>query len=433
MPPSKGATRFGGGRQRQRWADSPQPAAAGLARPRGMASHWQKALQRWLAAELIDPATVTAIERWEAAQPMPRLRAPILVCLALGAVLLGAGALLFVAAHWDTLAPSWRFTLVMGLLLALHGLAAWSASGFPALAMALHAVGSVALGGGIFLVGQIFNLQAHWPGGLLLWGLGAGLGWLLLRQWPQLALLALLAPVWLMSEWLQFCRQRIDLPGLGAWTIAAIPCAGVLLLCLTYLGAPRGSGADPARRALLWLGGLGLFPAAVSWITLVGFQGKDGVTGGGLEPLRGGLPLGLAALGWSVAIGGPLLLGWWLRGRGFWPLAVAAGWILASVGIGHPITPWSYAWTAIGGLLLVAWGLRESRAERINLGTAAVAITIVTFYFAEVMDKLERSLSLILLGLLCLLGGLALERLRRRMVGRLSAASQRLNPARERP
>jgi hypothetical protein len=138
-------------------------------------------------------------------------------------------------------------------------------------------------------------------------------------------------------------------------------------------------------------------------------------------------------LGWSAAIGGPLLLGWWLRGRGFWPLAVAAGWILASIGIGHPITPWSYAWNGFGGILLVAWGLLESRPERINLGTAAVAITVVSFYFAEVMDKLDRSLSLILLGLLCLLGGLALERLRRRMLGRLSATNQHLNPARERP
>ncbi|MFN9546734.1 MAG: DUF2157 domain-containing protein, partial [Cyanobacteriota bacterium] len=292
-----------------------------------MASHWQQALQRWLAAELIDPATVAAIERWEAAQPGPRLRAPILVCLALGAVLLGAGALLFVAAHWDTLAPGWRFTLVMGLVLALHGLAARSASGFPALAVALHAVGRVALGGGLFLVGQTFNLQAHWPGGLLLWGIGAGLGWLLLRQWPQLVLLALLAPAWMVSEWLQFCSQRVDLRGLGWWVMEVIPMAGVLLLCLTYLGAPRGSGADPARRVLLWLGGLGLFPAAVSWIAMVGARGSGGVKAGGLELLGGGLPVGLTTLGWSAAIGGPLVMVWWLRGRVFWPLAVEAGWI----------------------------------------------------------------------------------------------------------
>ena len=47
----------------------------------------------------------------------------------------------------------------------------------PGAATALHAVGTVAFGGGVFLAGQIFHLEAHWPAGLMLWSLGAGLGW----------------------------------------------------------------------------------------------------------------------------------------------------------------------------------------------------------------------------------------------------------------
>ncbi len=386
-----------------------------------MTSDWHNALQRWVAADLIDPAAAAAIERWEAGRPRPRLRAPIVVCLVLGAVLLAAGVLLFIAAHWDKLAPGGRFGLVLSLVAAPHGLAAASATAFPALAVALHAVGSVALGGGIFLVGQIFHLQTHWPAGLLLWAIGAGLGWLLLRQWPQLVLLALLAPAWLVSEWLWQCLRRpIDQLG-NSWAIGAVPAAGVLLLCLVYLGAPRGRTTDGARRVLLWLGGLGLIPAALSWTAL---GASRAVLPEQLGLAEGHLPAGLAILGWSTAIGGPLLLAWWLRRRGFWPLAVAAGWILASsMAIDNPISAWSYVWRAIGGLLLVAWGLREQRAERINIGTALVALTVVSFYFVEVMNRLERSLSLILLGLLCLLGGWALEWLRRRMLGRLSAAA----------
>lgn len=153
-----------------------------------MADDWQRALARWVAAELIDPASAAAIERWEQARVPPGLRAPILVCLGLGAVLLAAGLLLLVAAHWDEMAPGGRFGLAVAVLIALHGAAAWSSRGFPALAVALHGAGSVALGVGIFLVGQLFHLQAHWPAGLLLWAAGAGLGWGLLRQWPQLAL-----------------------------------------------------------------------------------------------------------------------------------------------------------------------------------------------------------------------------------------------------
>ena len=42
----------------------------------------------------------------------------------------------------------------------------------------------MALGAGIFLVGQIFNLQEHWPGGVMLWAVGAWVAfWLLDAGW----------------------------------------------------------------------------------------------------------------------------------------------------------------------------------------------------------------------------------------------------------
>ena len=61
----------------------------------------------------------------------------------------------------------------------------------------------------------------------------------------------------------------------------------------------------------------------------------------------------------------------------------------------------------------------EARKERINLGVAGFALTILFFYFSNVMDKLGRSASLIGLGLLFLLGGWLLERTRRQLVARL--------------
>lgn len=406
------------GRQLDR-AHGSQPGSPAL--DRAMADDWQRALARWVAAELIDPASAAAIERWEQARVRPGLRAPILVCLGLGAVLLAAGLLLLVAAHWDEMAPGGRFGLAVAVVIALHGAAAWSSRGFPALAVALHGAGSVALGGGIFLVGQLFHLQAHWPAGLLLWAAGAGLGWGLLRQWPQLALVALLMPLWLVSEWLWRCQSPLGgTPG-GGWVVGAVPSAAILLLSLTYLAAPRGRGPEPGRRVLLWLGGLALLPADLIWLLAAANRPADGLNQ--LQLLHGGLPIGLAALGWGTAIGGPLLLGWRLRGRSFWPLAVAVGWILAGLAILSPITPWSYAWHGLGGILLIAWGVGDGRAERINLGTALVAGTVLSFYVAEVAGRLERSLGMIGLGLLCLLGGWALEQLRRRMLARLTGSA----------
>jgi uncharacterized membrane protein len=70
----------------------------------------------------------------------------------------------------------------------------------------------------------------------------------------------------------------------------------------------------------------------------------------------------------------------------------------------------------LGAAALVAWGVRDGRSERINIGMAGFALTLLFFYFSEIMDKLGRSASLIGLGLLFLAGGWALERLRRRFV-----------------
>ena len=70
----------------------------------------------------------------------------------------------------------------------------------------------------------------------------------------------------------------------------------------------------------------------------------------------------------------------------------------------------------MGACGLAAWGLRDGRPERVNLGIAGLAITVLAFYFSSVMDKLGRSASLMGIGLLFLGGGWLLERTRRRLL-----------------
>ena len=165
--------------------------------------------------------------------------------------------LLFVAAHWDSLAPSGRFALLLVTVAAFHlgGTAAPS----PGLSATLHACGTAALGGGIFLAGQIFHLSEHWPGGLLLWALGAWAGWALLRDWPQALLAALLTPAWLAGEWTLAARTRSG---------ATVLTVGLLLTALAYLAAlptPPGGRIAP-RRALAWSGGIALIPLGVALV-----------------------------------------------------------------------------------------------------------------------------------------------------------------------
>jgi uncharacterized membrane protein len=144
------------------------------------------------------------------------------------------------------------------------------------------------------------------------------------------------------------------------------------------------------------------------------------------------LPLVYQVSGWIVALAGPLLLAWRLRRNAVWMNIIAALWVVALGTTSLPKSETSesvlrYAWRELGpygmcwlgSIGLIAWGLKEARKERINLGIAAFALTVVYFYFSTVMDKLGRAASLIGLGMLFLLGGWLLEKTRRRLVAQL--------------
>ena len=150
-----------------------------------MSSEWNVWLARWTQAGLMDPATADRIRAFEAAHDETgsnRLRWPIVIALGFGALMVGGGILLFVAANWDMLSPASRFALVLGLVSVFHIAGAVTAGRFRGMSEALHAIGTIALGAGIALSGQIFHLDEHWPAGIMFWAAGAGVGWLVLRH-----------------------------------------------------------------------------------------------------------------------------------------------------------------------------------------------------------------------------------------------------------
>jgi uncharacterized membrane protein len=286
---------------------------------------------------------------------------------------------------------------------------------FSALSSTLHAVGTVCLGAGIFLAGQIFNLQEHWPGGFMLWAIGAWAAWALLRDWPQAALAAVLTPIWLGGEWFEATRGWV-----GPDKILA-EC--LLLLAISYLTALFSGKETPVRKALAWIGGLALIPFTLAVIFSSTFNYR-------YSPVP--LPGSYQMVGWMVAIASPLALAWWFRGNTAWMNLIAALWVVVlgttspeRTAMGKSLLGYSwqklgpYGMCALGAIGLIAWGLKESRKERINLGIAGFALTVLFFYFSTVMDKLGRSASLIGLGVLFLLGGWLLEKTRRRLVARL--------------
>ena len=379
-----------------------------------------KRLDRWIGAGLMDANAAARIRTFEESERSKEgLRWPVLLALALGGVLLCAGVLLFVAAHWDQLSPTWRFTLVL-LLTGLFPIAgALTTDRFPSLAATFYAVGTICAGAGIFLTAQIFNLQEHWPSGILLWSIGALAGWLILRQWPQSVLLALLVPAWLAGEW----QVRTE----GYSYSSRLILDGLLLLSFTYLTARTGAEDSVPRRGLAWIGRISLLPLAI----LAFIEQRESLWSWRGRP---GVPDVVGVAGWMIAVGAPLLLAFLLRRKAAWINALSAVWVLV-IGTFHPaaagslrIHAWNtlgpYFWAGLGALGLIGWGLLERRSERINLGVAGFALTVVVFYFSDVMDKLGRAASLIGLGVLFLFGGWALERMRRKLVAHVSGGMQ---------
>jgi uncharacterized membrane protein len=112
-------------------------------------------------------------------------------------------------------------------------------------------------------------------------------------------------------------------------------------------------------------------------------------------------------------------------------VAMILPWAQTTVTEGPPVAAWqraepsvfAYALVAAATVVLVWWGVRIAAKSLVNYGVVAFAATVMWFYFSSVMDKLGRSLGLIMLGILFLAGGWVLERTRRRLVASLAGAA----------
>src|ERR1700685_2927074 len=108
---------------------------------------FERYLIRWRSAGLLDETTDASIRAYEHAEAQPSGRRwQVILSLILGGILLGAGILLFVAAHWDDVSPGWRLTLVLAMLSLFHLAGVAAHDRFEGFATTMHALGTIATG-----------------------------------------------------------------------------------------------------------------------------------------------------------------------------------------------------------------------------------------------------------------------------------------------
>jgi uncharacterized membrane protein len=346
-----------------------------------------------------------------------------LVAFVLGAILLACGVVLFFSTHWDRFSPGAQYAVVLAMVAVLHLAGGLAREHARRLSTALHAAGTVAAGAAIAVVGQIFNIEAHWPAAVLVWALAALAGWLLLRDPAQQVMAILLVPAWLMSEIGYATEGRI---GQDVYLGRALLMAAALYLLVYFPGWRRN-----AVRWILFAVGAG---AAVAGIGMIA-EGWVAWTAD-----QRFLSFGTAFWAWALIAALPLALAAFKRHKGLMATAVSLVVAIAlpwcqrtwdlNLEYGPPgkIKMYDPNWAAY---LLVAafaafvcwWGARRVEKALVNLGIVGFAVVVAWFYFSDVFGAMGRSLGLMAMGVLFLAGGWALEKLRRRILAAMAAAA----------
>jgi uncharacterized membrane protein len=381
-------------------------------------------LNRWQSAGVLDEVAAGRIRAWEREQKKPAgLRWQVIVALILGAILLACGVALFVSAHWDQIGPGARLAVVLAMVSVFHLGGGWARERFHGLSTALHAVGTVSTGAAIALVGQIFNIQEHWPAAILMWALAALAGWALLRDEAQETLALLLFPAWILSEFSYAAEGHI-----GESVYAG---RFLIVWAILYLTFFLGSKHRIVQGILFAV-------AAIASVVGIVILLLEAWRSWGSQTY---LPLGLRTWGWVDIAVIPLLFAVFRFRKSVVPVATA---ICFSIALPWCQKVWTESFNNFNGghssyvrsgpnffanalvaafaVFIIWWGVRQASKALVNLGIVGFAITVIWFYFSDLFDKMGRSLGLIGLGILFLAGGWALEKTRRNLVAGMGKA-----------
>lgn len=180
-------------------------------------------LDDWIARGLVPESSREAILKSAGADSGMSLSAMIAV---LGVILIGAAAMSFVGANWEQMTKLVRLIVLFGTMWAAFAGAAMLHASRPSLSGALVLLGVLMFGANIMLIAQTYHINAHFPDGIWLWGMGAIAAAALAPSRASLAFALVLGGLWTWQERWDF-DQALFLPFLPYWAACAV-LAGLL-------------------------------------------------------------------------------------------------------------------------------------------------------------------------------------------------------------
>ncbi len=398
-------------------------------------------VQAWERQGIITPEQGEAILAYHHTARRPRLAALlysrlVVILATFGAILVGAGVILFVGSNWQEITRWQKLVLILGTTGVTYAAGYWlqEQRGYPRIGQALLLLATLFYGAGIFLVAQLYHFNANNPYLHTAWFIGVFPLAYLLRSRAILTLALLLG----LFDLGFYLAARLDIwPDEGAFFTLYLT-TGVALYALALLQARSARTAFYGPPYLLF-GALTVF----LFLYLLAFEDisrevsltSQDLPWGGLPGWFWGLQGAFTAMAALSVVGVLVAVATARRPWGTFLYEVAAVLVLLGTAYLTLFAPfWQQAWAPTAywagfNLLLAALilgvivaGVVTRRPALVNVGIVFFALDLMTRYIEIARGMLQTSLFFILGGLLLLGIGFVLERVRRRLLARLAPA-----------
>ena len=404
--------------------DQPDPRATG----------WHRWLTgrtaRWQESGLITDEQSQAILDFESVGT-PRFRLGIrfnrliVVLSTLGAVLVGAGLISFVAANWQGIPAIMKLAMLIGGQIVTF----WAAyqlqfvRGYPRVGGAIMFSAAAWFGANVFLVAQSYHLATDNPDLLIWWFLGI-LPLAYITRSKSITVMAVgiftVGISWKAATQTDSVSGALLVMGMLLFTAAALYAIGMLHLRRENL--KFHAGPYLISGVLLAIGMTYILTFDGVFRGLLGERVVDPQAVTGQYLVLAAIVSAISVAAMVMAVRKPVYARKTLVSRfaepGVIALVIGFGWFIATLPFGSP-EPYVIASNLLLIVLIfgsIILGIVNRREAFVNVGIIFFVINLATRYIELTVDMLETSLAFIVGGLLLLGVGYGMERARRRLL-----------------